>query len=425
MTKADIINYIEQNKEEAIALLQHLVRINSAVIEHGIDGKELQAQLFLRDRLEKMGATTELMEPDYERMKDSPECPSGHNYKGRPNLEAIFKGVGGGRSLLLTGHVDTMDPGDINKWKHDPWSAHIEDGNLYGLGSADMKAGLCAQLFALEAVLKHGKLKGDCVYLSVVDEEGGGNGTLDYTRRADKPKCDGAIIAEPTNGEIHIASRGVMLLHIDVVGQTGHPLYKWELHNAVEKALIIKKALDDLEHRWLATKCHPVMPSPGITLCMISAGTSGTAIPDRCRMSFQVDMLPVEKYWNGEPREINGLMIRAEVQEAINWACASDPWLSEHPPILDWYQHVDPHSTDPTFELIHVLAENSGAPIGASFAGNDARHLANAGVPSILYGPGYTADIHKPNEKVSISDYIECIKNYASTLVDWCGVEFF
>ena len=420
MFKERIKQYVDEHREEAIKLLSDLVRINSADIEHGMDGREQAAQEFLKAYVEGLGAESELIEPDYATMSDSPECPPGHNYKGRPNLVARFKGNGKGRSLLLSGHIDTMDPGDMNAWRHDPWAAEIIDGEMYGVGSADMKAGLACQVFAIKALRALAEIKGDVTFWSVVDEEGGGNGTLDLVRRG-YCKADGAIIGEPTDRCIATASRGVMLLRVTVEGENGHPLYKWELNNAIDKALIIKNALYELERYWLATKTDPVIPSPGITLCMINGGTSGTSIPDKCVMSFQVDMLPVDHYWNGPDRVVTGMDVRREVADTIDRACASDKWLSEHKPLLEWYQHVDPHIIDDDFELVRIMKENSGARIKPMFAGNDARHILKGNVPCFLFGPGQTSDIHKPNEHVNVDQYIEYIKYYAMTIADWCG----
>lgn len=418
--KRKIEQYIDDNTGEIISFLQQLVRIDSADIQHGIDGKEKQAQLFLKSFFENLGGEAQLIEPDYATMSDSPECPPGHNYRDRPNLIVDFKGEGGGRSIVLSGHVDTMDPGDISAWKYEPWSGTIEDGYLYGVGSADMKAGLAAICHAIKAVLTFAKLQGNCQVASVVDEEGGGNGTLDYVRRG-LCKADGAIITEPTNCEIATASRGVLLLRVEVEGETGHPLYKWELANAIEKALIIKDALYELERRWLATKCDPVFPHPCITLCMMEGGISGTSIPDKCSMSFQLDLIPVDHYFNGPDRVVNGMDVREEVTEVIRRACASDSWLSTHPPVLSWYQHVEPHKIDDNFELVKILQQNCGARLQPILAGNDARHIANGGVPCFVFGPGSMKEVHRPNERVSIEQVIFATKALALTLIDWCG----
>jgi acetylornithine deacetylase len=101
------------------------------------------------------------------------------DYANRPNVGAILKGSGGGKSLLLSGHIDTV-PRSSSEWTRDPFSAVIEDNRLYGLGSNDMKGGIAAMLVAVEAIREAGvRLRGDLMIESIVDEEFGGvNGTL-------------------------------------------------------------------------------------------------------------------------------------------------------------------------------------------------------------------------------------------------------
>lgn len=104
-----------------------------------------------------------------------PEFNSGHTYENRTNVVAAFTGSGGGRSLILNGHMDTVSPGERSKWRSDPFAPRLENGRLYGLGSADMKSGLAAMVCALEILYKNGyRPKGDIFFQSVVDEEAGG-----------------------------------------------------------------------------------------------------------------------------------------------------------------------------------------------------------------------------------------------------------
>lgn len=422
MKRQKVISYIEENEESAIMFLCDLLKIDSSDIGHGLDGQEEKAQLFLKKRLEQIGMETHLCEPDYERIKEYPECAHGHSYAGRPNLVGIMKGQGEGRSLILNGHVDTMAAGNKELWTYDPWSATREGDNIYALGACDMKAGLAAMILAAEAVLKFCKLKGDLILESVVDEEGGGNGTLDLT--AQGYTADAAIIAEPTELKIMSASRGVLVTHIRVTGEASHPNYKWEKANAVEKAIKVYQGLYELEHRWLAVKNHPMLPRPTITLGKIQGGVAGTAIPASCDMDFDIEFLPEEYALDGTCRKTNGKDILQEVMDAVMRVSDSDPWLKEHKPEIHVDQWVEPHSVNPDFEMIKILQRNHGEGIVSAFpAGCDARHLAQAGIPAVIYGPGSMSDAHNINEKVSISQYIKCIKTMALTIMDWCGIE--
>lgn len=422
MDKQNVVAYIEENKESAITFLCDLLKIDSSDIRHGLDGREEAAQQFLQERLQKIGMETKLCEPDYERIRDYAECAHGHSYQGRPNLVGIMKGSGKGRSLILNGHVDTMAAGDEKLWRHAPWSAMIEGDNIYALGACDMKAGLAAAILAVEAVHKFTQLKGDLILQSVVDEEGGGNGTLDLV--AQGYRADAAIISEPTELKIMSASRGVLVTHIHVTGEASHPNYKWEKANAIEKAFKVCQGLYELEHRWLATKNHPTLPRPTITIGKIQGGVAGTAVPAFCDMDFDIEFLPEEYSLNGICKRTSGRDILREVTEAVMHTAASDKWLQKHPPEIHVDQWVEPHSVDNNFELIKILQKNHGDGVVSAFpAGCDARHLAQAGIPTLIYGPGSMSDAHNANEKVSISQFITCIKTLALTIMDWCGVE--
>ena len=109
-----------------------------------------------RAELAGQGFETRLFEPDNESMAAYPDFSPGHNYRGRPNLVARLPGQGNGRSLILNGHVDTMPAGDRAKWTHDPWGGEIDDGQMYGLGVCDMKAGVAAMILATRSLCEAG-----------------------------------------------------------------------------------------------------------------------------------------------------------------------------------------------------------------------------------------------------------------------------
>ena len=116
-----------------------------------------------------------MFEPDNEKLKEYPGYNAGHSYVNRPNLIATYKGSGGGKTLVLNGHVDTMPSGDLARWKYNPWEMTEEDGKLYGLGTDDMKGGLASAILALQTVIESGyQPRGNIIIQSVVDEEGGG-----------------------------------------------------------------------------------------------------------------------------------------------------------------------------------------------------------------------------------------------------------
>ena len=400
-----------------------MIQIDSSSINQGVDGKEKEVQEWLAGKLEGMGLTTHLFEPDNDKIKHYEDYNPNHSYKNRPNLVATLKGQGKGRSIILNGHVDTVPAGDLSKWEYNPWEGKIIDGRMLGRGTTDMKAGTSAMIMAVKFLKDMNiNLKGDVIIQSVVDEEGGGNGTLACI--AEGYCADAAIVTEPTNLEIQPIGRGVLLLQVEVTGKSIHAAYKWDGVNAIEKAFKIVEGLNELEHEWLATRTNPLLPSPTINLGYIDGGVEAPIVPDKCIMKFDVKYLPVEVV-NGKETLIKGELIKEVVEKRINEICASDAWLSKNTPKLDWYLHVMPHNLDQNHKLIDTVMTVSKelfseAKISGLRSGSDARHLINSGgIPTIVYGPGDMINAHTINESISLEEYIKSIKALALSVLDW------
>lgn len=419
-----LLKYIDEHRDEAIAFLQKLISIESTFIDQGVLGNEGAAQIYLNEQLRQWGFETELFEPDNEKIAPLPDFNPGHNYKDRPNLVAISRGIGGGRSLMFNGHIDTVPLDDLNKWTHHPLSGALSENRIYGRGACDMKAGLAAMILATHYLNACGiARRGDVVIESVVDEEGGGNGTLACVEKG--YKADAAIVTEPTGLKIYSASRGVFLLKVKVTGLACHACFKWKGVNAIEKGMVIADALRELERKWLAGRKHPQLPSPTITLGEISGGISAATVPGTCILKFDIKYLPSELDENGGRTPVRAQDVQREVEECIRTACMGDEWLKDHLPELDWYLSVMPHEIAEDAPILGVVSgvcdeimgghQISGLPSGA-----DARHLQNnGGIPTILFGPGNMRNAHSIDEHVDADEYINCIKVLAVTIAKW------
>ena len=131
----EIKRSIQEKQEDYLEFLRKLIGMDTSVIRHGEDGQEAKAQEFLAEYLKNLGCEVDMFEPDNERMSKYPGYNHGHQYKNRPNVVGTYKGTGGGRSLILNGHIDTMPSGELKRWKYNPWEMTEEDGKLYGLGT--------------------------------------------------------------------------------------------------------------------------------------------------------------------------------------------------------------------------------------------------------------------------------------------------
>ena len=166
--KEKVLQTIEERRDEIIGLTRELVKTPSE--NKPPDGDELACQKIIHGFFRKAKIKTNFIYlKDVPGLKDHSAYLTGRNYKNRPNVAAAYKGSGKGRSLLLSGHIDTMPAGN-GKWKHAPFSADIEDGKLYGRGAFDMKAGLSSMMMAIRILKDLSiRLKGNLLFESEVD----------------------------------------------------------------------------------------------------------------------------------------------------------------------------------------------------------------------------------------------------------------
>ena len=425
MDKTDKIKEaVKNNEQEYLDFLRTLIEFDTSVIRHGEDGQEYAAQKWVAEYLEKMGCQVEMFEPDNEKMSRYPGYNKGHSYKNRPNVVGIYKGTGGGKSLILNGHMDTMPSGDLTCWKYDPWKLTEEDGKLYGLGSDDMKGGLSSAILALKLVLESGyRPKGDIIIQSVVDEEGGGNGSLACVDRG--YQADGVIIAEGTNMEVFPVNRGAWLGEIEVDGKPIHASLKGFGESAIDKMMKIIGWLYELESKWMSTKRHPLLAPPSFNVGYIQGGLVASTVPEHCVIKFEIEYYPTEFDKFGRKIRVDKDEVIKEVENYIMDMAKGDPWMKDHPPRIQWFQDCAPFETDTDDPLVQTLADVAGEMIGKRVitgmsAGCDARHFTNiAGIPTVVFGPGSCHNAHVFNEYLPKDQYLEAIEIFAKMIVEW------
>ncbi|MHA1727570.1 MAG: M20 family metallopeptidase, partial [Promethearchaeota archaeon] len=219
------IIWMQNNRDTLVKLIQDLVRIPS------VSGKEKDVQQFIYEKFKELDLDPKFINPDINVLQDNEDYFATTSfekfgYDNRPNVAGIMKGSGMGRSICLSGHIDVVSPEPIKQWTHDPWGGDIEGDFIYGRGAGDMKAGVAAVIFAVQAFKKtQTKLKGDVFIETTIEEEDGGIGGnlyLRITQSKTKAKADAAIIPEPGGYGISLASAGVMYFKVIVLGIPAH-----------------------------------------------------------------------------------------------------------------------------------------------------------------------------------------------------------
>lgn len=418
-----LLDTFEKHKEEYLQHLKNLVAIDTQDIGHGVlGGREKEGQEYIHKLFRDLKADEIAVEPMKEEIiqrakKEYNEGNLGHNYENRYNVVAKFKGKSNGRTILFNGHVDTMPPGDLSKWDEDPFKPYVKDGKLFGLGTADMKSGLMASIMAVKLLKDAGyELPGDVSIVSVVDEEGGGNGSIQAV--VNGHTADAAVICEPSEGNIIVAHMGFVFFQVKVKGVALHSGYKWKGVNAIEKAMKLIEALNELEHNYLMKYKHTLLPPPTLNVGVIEGGTAGSTVPDSCTFKLCLHYLPKVMSYDQVVRDVT---------EAIETRAKGDPWLRNNMPEISIYQAGGAFETDLDNDFVKVTKNSLEEVVGdvkllGGAAGNDARLYSNIlKIPTVIMGPGYSSQCHSPNEYVYVEDYYNYIKAYANLILKWCN----
>jgi acetylornithine deacetylase len=400
----------ERFKNKAVEFLSELVRTESCVIDHGLDGNELKIQQLIAGKLESMGAEVKMEEPVNELMASNPYFTPGHSYKNRPNVIGRFKGSGEGKSLLLNGHVDAMPAGDLSKWTYGPFSAQISDGKLYGNGAVDMKGGVAAMIMAVELLKEQNiKHRGNIIVHSVVDEEGGGNGTLDSIVRG--LKADAAMVLEPTGLELNNGHWGCLLVEIKVKGRSIHACMRDGGVNAIDKLMLYYNHLKSLEDKWELEYGSSEYGVPNVVVGEIHGGKAATMVPEEALLRCDIHF----------PPNIGKDTFERIILKELDTVDAKFSIYHE----ARIYQHVDSYLLDKEHEFVKTCIRNQKKVVkeertGFFPSGCDARIINNAGkIPTVVFGPGSLLQAHSIDEYIDLDQYFRAIETVAAIIADW------
>jgi len=414
-----VTDWIDQQRGTILDFLRQLVAIPS------VTGSELEVQTFISAKLEKMGLEVDRWEPDIEELSKHPAyLPPEKDYRNRPNVVGVYKGRGGGRSLLFNGHVDVIPSGPENAWIHPPFGARVEGDRLYGRGASDMKSGLAAMTMALDAVLRLGvSLKGDVILEYTMDEEATGNGTLACVTRG--YKADAGICCETSSLHVQPACIGRIWFEILVRGKPAGIQRRWEGVNAIEKGYAIVQAVSELERIRIDAAAHPLYPDRrGSLPCMVGVFQSGSfpsAFPDTCVLKGSIATLPGEETSRVKAAFVDHLLSFSK----------SDPWLKDHSPEVRFSGYCgDPAEISPDHPIVRTLSrkfqtvQGKEPQITGRQGAADIRYLIKYGqTPTVIFGPGLTEQMHANSEWVDVNDVIAATKILALTIMEWCGYE--
>jgi acetylornithine deacetylase len=410
---------VQARREDAVSLLQELVRVPSVTGEEGAVGAVVERTFSERGlEVDTWEATREETEPYREHVGEQ------SSYENRPNVVGTRRGTADGRSILLNAHTDTVDPGDPAAWRGDPLSGALEGDLLYGRGSCDMKGGLVTHLVALDALSDLGiGLRGDVTVAATVGEENGGLGALSTILRG--YRADAALITEPTRLALVPAQGGSLVFRLKIPGRSAHAAVRDEGVSALEKFVPIFENLRELEQERNGVLSHPLYDGMHnkvpINIGVVRAGTWASTVPESLVAEVRVGLIPGEEV---DP-------FKDLVSERISAAADRDPWLREHPPELEWFggqfEPAEVESDAPICEALkkaHERVTGEEPPVEGVPYGADMRlFIRFGGMPCVMYGAGDVNVAHAPDEYISVTELLTAASTLARLLADWCGVD--
>jgi acetylornithine deacetylase len=413
----DIVDRVEANRDAIVQSLQELIRIPS------VTGQEGEIQRFLAHALGESDLDVDVFEPDVEILRREqgfvePEIP----FTGRPNVVGIWRGSGGGRSLVLNGHVDTVPVGPDEKCGEGPYSGSVSDGRVWGRGASDMKSGLAAMTMAIRVLREMGyRPGGDVILQFVVDEERTGLGTLSCVQRG--YVADGGICCETSDLQVMPACIGRLWFTVSLSGKPAGIAARWEGVSAIEKGLRIVQAVEDLERMRIEDLTHPLYPdNRGALPCavtMFQAGTFPSITPEKAVLRGSMGLMPYEDLDAAE----------TQLRRHIEAMAGTDPWLRHHPPVVTCEGGYRAAGAEiPTgHPIVGVLQSafqqvtGGSARLAGRMGAADSRFLIRNGkTPTAIFGPGETAQMHATNESVPVENLIVATKVLALSVVAWC-----
>ena len=308
---------------------------------------------------------------------------------GRPSVVVRARGTGGGRTLLLCGHIDTVGVQGMSE----PHTPRIEGDRLYGRGAYDMKAGVAAALVACRDAAALG-LSGDVVVAAVADEEHASLGVQEVLARAGV-RADAAIVTEPTELELVVAHKGFVWAEVEVTGKAAHGSRPHLGVDAIVKTGPVLSALGDLDAA-LAQRTHPLLGRGSVHASLIAGGAELSSYPGRCVVGLERRTLP------GETAED----VERELADLLEGCRATDPALEVQQRTL---LVREPFEIDAGAEIVETVRaaareiRGTSPAIGGASYWADAAFIAGAGIPTVMFGPGGEG-AHADVEWVSIRD---------------------
>jgi len=381
------------DRDDLVSTLADLVRINSInpILVPGAPG-ETEIAGFVASSLRNAGLDAELIEPE----------------AGRPSVLGRLQGGGGGRSLLLNAHMDTVGVEGMTN----PFDGSVRDGRLYGRGAYDMKGSLAACLGAAKSLARSKvRLRGDLLIAAVADEEYGSLGTAAVVKNV---RADAAIVTEPTSLRICRAHKGYAWIEVLVLGRAAHGSRFEEGIDANLRMGRFLSALEGLERELVGRPPHSLVGPPSLHAATLEGGTGLSTYAARSIVKIERRTIPGE----------SSVSVMAELEALLTRLRAEDPTFRAEARL---FFSREPFEVSAEADIVRALDAAASRVLGSAPAqvGDtpwmDSALLAGAGIETVVFGP-HGAGAHAKEEWVDVESVVQTAEVLAETARVWCGV---
>lgn len=326
--------------------------------------------------------------------------------------------------LLYNGHMDTVGPGDLKQWAHDPYAAELEKGVIHGLGAVDMKGALAAMAYAAPAILAHApRLKGTLYFVGVVQEEPAEGLGMKVLVEEEGIRPDFVVLGEATNLQVSRGQRGRVEIRVTTHGRSCHACSPEQGHNAINAAARIIFETELLAPKFMS---DPFLGSGTLAVTQIeSMAGSRNAIPAAC--TFYLDRrLTLGETEAKALAEIQHIVARERLKADVavsEWDIVSYTGYRAH--VRDSYPAWVVPEDHP---LVQAVTQTVRQTLGYrprlerwAFSTDGVYTMGVAGIPTIGFGPGDERLAHTVEDQVRVEDLVAAARVYAALAVRMLG----
>ena len=372
--------------DEALALLHTMISCDTV----NPPGNEKKLALQLQDIL----------------INENIDCQIDEFATNRANLIFTIKGQEKGKALLVTGHLDTVPPGEM-PWQYDPFLGAIENGYVYGRGVSDMKGSDAAMLYAIVRLKRKGIVpKQDVVFLATADEELSCLGAKRFVEQEGMVNIGAVLVGEPSDGDLLLVHKGAAWVEVTTYGQTAHGSMP---NLGVNAIMAMNDFLSAFTKQKFNIEPHPVLGMPTYSIDKVKGGVAINVVPDSCTCSIDFRTIP------GQRKEDIETMLKAAFAEAK----MNNKKFSAEYKFRCLLPSVSCPAGDKIIDYAQQAAGKKLKQRGVNYFTDASSLIGEKNLPMIIYGPGADSQAHQPNEKLSLDNFFEAIEFYENFISNY------